>query len=61
MVERERKRNKTGYTTWDVRPLHEVLINENPKVGLCIDSSNMTPEETVSEIIKRAESEARFM
>lgn len=61
VIERERRRNKTGYTTWDVKPLHEVLINENPKVGLWLDSSNMTPEETVEEIIKRAESEARIM
>lgn len=61
VVKREEKRNKTGYTTWDVAPLHEVLINENPRVGLWIDSSDMTPEETLREIISRAEAEARIV
>ncbi|MEW9095314.1 MAG: AAA family ATPase [Clostridiaceae bacterium] len=61
VVEREKKRNKTGYTTWEVEPLHKVLINENPRIGLWIDSSDLTPEETLSEIIKRAESEARIV
>lgn len=61
VIEREKKRNKTGYTTWHIQTLHQVLINENPRIGLWIDSSNMTPEETLSEIIKRAESEARLI
>ncbi len=61
IMEREKKRDKTGYTTWEVEPLYEVLINENPRLGLWIDSSDMTPEETLSEIIKRAESEARIV
>ncbi|MFP3916763.1 AAA family ATPase [Lysinibacillus telephonicus] len=38
IINREQKRNKTGYTTWQVEPLYEVLINENPKIGLWIDS-----------------------
>jgi len=61
IMEREKKRDKTGYTTWEFEPLYEVLINENPRIGLWIDSSDMTPEETLSEIIKRAESEARIV
>lgn len=58
VIEREKGRNKTGYTTWEVEALHKVLINENPKKGLWIDSSNITAEETLLEIVKRAESEA---
>ncbi|MDV4151313.1 AAA family ATPase [Clostridium sp. AL.422] len=61
VIEREEKRNKIGYATWEVEPLYEVLINENPRIGLWIDSSAMTPEETVLEIIKRAEYEARIL
>lgn len=61
VIEREKKRHKTGYSTWEVESLHEVLINENPRIGLWIDSSDMTPEETISEIIKRAEYEARII
>ena len=61
IMEREKKRDKRGYITWEFEPLYKVLINENPKIGLWIDSSDMTPEETLSEIIKRAESEARIV
>lgn len=53
VIEREKKRNKSGYTTWHVKSLYDVLINENPRIGLWLDSSDMTPEETVSEIEKR--------
>jgi len=59
VIEREKKRHKSGYTTWHVEPLYDVLINENPRIGLWLDSSDMTPEETVSEIAKRL-SEARI-
>ncbi|CAH2715920.1 Cytidylate kinase [Neobacillus rhizosphaerae] len=61
IIEREKKRNKSGYTTWEVEPLYKVLINENPRIGLWVDSSDMTPEETISEIIKRVKSEARII
>lgn len=61
VLEREKNRHKTGYTTWEVEALHEVLINENPRIGLWIDSSDMTPEETVYEIIERAEIEAQII
>lgn len=61
VIEREKKRNKTGYTTWDVESLHDVLVNENPRIGFWIDSTHMTAEETLSEIIKRAESETRIL
>ncbi|WHY75288.1 AAA family ATPase [Neobacillus sp. WH10] len=60
IVEREKKRKKSGYTTWQVEPLNNVLINENPKTGLWIDSSYLTPEETLSEITKRLKTEARI-
>ncbi|MGI6577202.1 MAG: AAA family ATPase [Eubacteriales bacterium] len=59
--ERERTRNKKGYTSWDVESLHDALVNENPRIGLWIDSTHMTPEETVAEIVKRAEAEARIL
>lgn len=61
VIEREKNRHKTGYTTWEVEPLHEILINENPRIGLWTDSSNMTLEEKLHEIIKRAEAEAKII
>ncbi|MEC1261057.1 AAA family ATPase [Bacillus swezeyi] len=60
IMEREKLRNKTGYSNWEIEPLYNILKNENPKSGLWIDSSDLTPEETAAEIIKRAESEARL-
>lgn len=59
IIEREQKRNKSGYTAWQVETLNNVLLHENPKIGLWNDSSYMTPEETLSKIIKRKE-EARI-
>jgi len=60
VTEREISRNKTGYVHWDVKSLNDSLINENPRVGLWIDSSNQTPDETVTEILSRYETEARI-
>lgn len=60
IIEREKKRNKTGYTVWEVEPLYSILINDNPRIGLWVDTSNMTPEETLSEIIKCIQTEGRI-
>lgn len=57
---REQARDKTGYHTWDVAALQQVLIEENPRIGLWIDSAEMTAEETVEEIMIRGEKEARI-
>ena len=61
VLTREASRGKTGYIHWDVQSLYEILINENPRIGLWIDSSNQTPEETVDEILARYETEARIL
>lgn len=58
VIAREVKRCKTGYTDWDVESLHNTLINENPRIGLWIDTSDQKPEETVNEIMARYEKEA---
>ncbi|GAB2535554.1 AAA family ATPase [Gracilibacillus alcaliphilus] len=60
VIDREKERNKTGYHTWEVQPLHQVLMEENPRIGLWIDNSDLTPEETVDAIIERAEKTARI-
>jgi chloramphenicol 3-O-phosphotransferase len=58
---RESARGKTGYNEhWSVKTLHDVLTSENPKIGLWIDSTGQTPEETAAEIIARHEGEARI-
>jgi chloramphenicol 3-O-phosphotransferase len=61
VASREALRNKTGYIHWNVEALNETLINDNPKIGLWIDSSNQTPEETIAEIYSRYKAEARIL
>ncbi|SMF84085.1 AAA domain-containing protein [Paenibacillus uliginis N3/975] len=55
---REATRSKKGYGVWTVEALNSVLLNETPRIGMWIDSSNMTPEETVLEIMTRLDNEA---
>lgn len=55
---REAARNKQGYGIWTVSDLDYILRNETPRVGMWLDSSDLTPEETVNEICRRAWTEA---
>lgn len=50
---REAARAKKGYGIWSVEQLDAVLRNETPRIGMWLDSSEMSPEETVNEIINR--------
>ncbi len=51
---REAGRSKTGYDTWDIEQLDRVLREETPKLGLWIDSSDQTSEQSTETILKRA-------
>lgn len=58
---REAARRKSGYAgaaSWSVARLDRVLREETPRLGLWLDSSDQTPEETVAEILDRAWDEA---
>ena len=44
---REAERSKTGYTAFAVAELDAALRTETPRLGLWIDSSSQTPDETV--------------
>ena len=48
-------RLKDGYRSWSLEELDDALRHETPCLGLWIDSSTLTPEETVEAIIARAE------
>jgi len=50
---REHQREKTGYGEWDVEALCASFAEETPRVGLWLDSSDLSPEETVDEILLR--------
>lgn len=60
VAEREAKRPKKGYGDWGVNDFDNLFRSETPKIGLWLDTSEQTPEETVDEILKRASMEARI-
>lgn len=55
---RESSRSKQGYGIWTVEALDRILRQESPRVGMWLDTSDMTPEETAREIGRRAWTEA---
>ncbi|MBW5425665.1 AAA family ATPase [Streptomyces sp. BG9H] len=55
---RESGRGKTGYGAWTVQDLDTGLRETTPRLGLWLDSSEMSVEETVDAILGRLE-EAR--
>jgi predicted kinase len=57
---REHGRAKTAYDPWSVEQFDASLRRDTPPLGLWIDSSDQTPEETVNEILARAWDEARI-
>lgn len=55
VAEREANRGKKGYGAWTVEALDHVLREETPKVGIWLDSTRLTAEETAAELLKRLE------
>ncbi|MDQ0885518.1 chloramphenicol 3-O-phosphotransferase [Paenibacillus sp. V4I9] len=58
VILRESARIKKGYGVWTVEGLDSLLRNETPRIGMWLDSSELTPDETVNEIITRLQDEA---
>jgi chloramphenicol 3-O-phosphotransferase len=50
---RERQREKTGYGAWDVDEFCASFEAETPRIGLWLDTSELSPDETVDEILRR--------
>lgn len=48
---REEARGKTGYGAWTVEDLDAILRERTPEVGLRLDTSELTVEETVDAIL----------
>ncbi|MDQ7724790.1 AAA family ATPase [Bacillus halotolerans] len=57
---RESARKKKGYGDISIESLDAVLQSETPRLGLWLDSSEMTPEETVGMIYKGLETAAKI-
>ena len=54
VMRREAERTKTGYgELWSIRDFDHKVRTETPKIGLWLDSSQQTPDETVDEIVAR--------
>lgn len=52
VARREAARPKTGYGGgFTPEIFHQLLLNETPRIGLWLDTSGQTPEETVNEIL----------
>ncbi|MFD0717426.1 AAA family ATPase [Paenibacillus sp. GCM10027626] len=58
VASREAGRAKKGYGAWTVADLDRVLQQETPRIGMWLDSSELTPEQTVDIILERLQSEA---
>lgn len=52
--QREAGRSKNGYTGFDVETLYDSFMKETPRIGLWIDSTNLTEQETVERITEMA-------
>jgi cytidylate kinase len=48
---REQDRAKTGYTSFSPADLDHVLRQETPRIGYWLDSSELTPDETVDAVL----------
>ncbi|RKN82150.1 AAA family ATPase [Paenibacillus ginsengarvi] len=58
VAQREAERHKKGYGIWTVEGLDELLRKETPRIGMWLDSSELTAEETAHHILHRLEDEA---
>lgn len=55
---RDRGRGEDAYTVWKIAELDQALRERTPRIGLWLDTSQQTPQETVAEILARAPAEA---
>ncbi|MDT0317577.1 phosphotransferase-like protein [Streptomyces millisiae] len=53
VARREAGRGKKGYGAWSVAELDRSLREETPRLGLWLDTSAQTPEETVDAVLRR--------
>ncbi len=54
VAQREAQRGKKGYTGFGVAGLYQMFMEETPRLGLWLDTSELTVEQTVDAILSRA-------
>ncbi len=57
---RDAARAKHAYGTWSADQLDGILQNHTPRLGLWLDTSAQTPDQTVDEILARGWTDARI-
>jgi len=53
LAARDAHRATTGYGVWRAADFHRAFIEDTPRIGLWLDTSNQTPEDTVDAILSR--------
>jgi hypothetical protein len=53
VARREAARQKTGYSSWSPDALDRELRTNTPKIGVWLDTSNLTLEQSVDAILTR--------
>jgi GrpB-like predicted nucleotidyltransferase (UPF0157 family)/chloramphenicol 3-O-phosphotransferase len=53
---REAARDHRGYGAWTVEQFYDEFVSGTPRVGLWLDTTQLTPEETVEEILAQTTS-----
>jgi hypothetical protein len=53
VASREQRREKTGYGDWTIAQHYSDFERETPHIGLWIDTSDLSPQETVDQIMFR--------
>lgn len=53
VAQREAARNKIGYTSWSPAELDRALRTDTPRLGLWLDTSALSVEETVNTILEQ--------
>lgn len=48
---REAKRDQKGYNAWTIEQLYEGFVATTPRLGIWLDTTDLTPEETVEAIL----------
>jgi GrpB-like predicted nucleotidyltransferase (UPF0157 family)/chloramphenicol 3-O-phosphotransferase len=56
LAAREAGREHRGYGAWTVEQLYDGFVSGTPRVGLWLDTTRLTPEETVEEILAQTTS-----
>jgi hypothetical protein len=49
---REVARAQSGYRRWSIEQLYQGFARATPRIGLWLDTSQQTPEQTVDHILK---------